>query len=38
MPNLVALSLMVSDKRFLKIKKKKKKNVSFVAIATRVFK
>ena len=34
MPNLVALSLMVSDKKIFKISKKKK---SFVAIATRVF-
>ena len=39
MPNLVALGLMVSDKKIfkdLKKKKKKKKN-SFVAMSTRVF-
>ena len=35
MPNLVALGLMVSDKKIFKYLKKK---ISFVAMATRVFK
>ena len=36
MPNLVALGLMVSDKKIFKDLKKKKK-LSFVAMATRAF-
>ena len=36
MPNLVALNLMVSDKKIFKDLKKTKK-LSFVAMATRVF-
>ena len=39
MPNLVAIGLMVSDKKIFKDfkKKKKKRKKRFVAIATRVF-